>query len=61
LRDLGLLDVETVLGSEKRLEHVSGEALDAPFEGYLSTWARRPALIGHGLSRGSPMDVRMVR
>jgi adenosylcobyric acid synthase len=32
---LGLLDVETVLGSEKHLERVSGEALDAPFEGYL--------------------------
>jgi adenosylcobyric acid synthase len=35
VKGLGLLDVETVLGSEKRLEHISGKALDARFDGYL--------------------------
>ena len=31
---LGLLDVETVLGGEKTVRQVTGEALGAPFEGY---------------------------
>jgi adenosylcobyric acid synthase len=35
VKGLGLLDVETVLGTEKRLEHVSGTALGARFDGYL--------------------------
>jgi adenosylcobyric acid synthase len=37
---LGLLDVETVLVPEKRLEHVAGTALQSRFEGYLMHMGR---------------------
>ena len=41
---LGLLDVATVLSAGKRLEHVAGEALGAPVEGYTMHMGRTEGL-----------------